>query len=159
MKSIFFVRLCTIIAFSKRFKKRNLLKTFLMNFLMILYVVRSMIFVFHFRIQFSLIRVRNSFFTTEIKIFMLTEIEANEIWFSLNLFHFVIFLTAVFAISLFNIFTWTRIQWSFMLFSQLMIWRANFLKMYWSNWFLKCVIVWMTIWLSMKMIIVVWKYF
>jgi hypothetical protein len=135
--------------FSNRVIFLNFLKTFLMSFLMIRWMIFSMMMIFQVSIHSIFARMRISFLIAEMNIFELTMIEINDSQFVC--FHSIISLTTMLIASLSKISTWARIQWMWISRSQCSILRINVCSRYWSNYFLKYWMTLMTIWQFVNM--------
>ncbi len=100
-----------MIAFSSRVILLNFLKTFLMSFLMIWWIVLSMMMIIQISIHSIFASMRISLLIAEMSIFELTITKVNKSRFAFNCLHSMIFLTAISTVSLSKISTWTKIQW------------------------------------------------
>ncbi len=138
-------------AFSSRVILLNFLRTFLMNFLMIRWVIRSMMMILQISIHSVFARVRISLLIAEMSIFELTMTKIKESRF--DCLHSMIFLTTMSIASLSKISTWVEIQWMWISRSQCSILRIKICNRYWSDCFLKHWMTRIAIWQFVKMMI------
>jgi hypothetical protein len=135
LSSILFVRVWTMTALSDRVILLNFLRTFLMSFLMIRWVIFSMMMILQISVHSVFARVRISFLIAEMSIFELTMIEISDSRF--DYLHSMISLTIISTASLSKTSTWAKIQWMWIFRSHCSILRINACSRYWSNSFLR----------------------
>jgi hypothetical protein len=135
LNSILFVRAWTMIALSDRVILLNFLRTFSMSFLMIRWMILSVMMILHVSIHSIFARVRISLLIAEMNTLELTMTKVSES--RSDCLHSVIFLTVMSIASLSRTSTWTRIQWMWISRSHCSILRINVCSKYWSNCFLK----------------------
>ncbi len=110
-------------------------RTFLMSFLIIRWVIRSMIMILQISIHSVFARMRISFLIAEMNIFELTVTRINES--RSDCFYSMIFLTIMSTASLSRTSTWAKIQCMWISRSQNSILRTSVCSRYWSNCFLR----------------------
>jgi hypothetical protein len=139
-------------ALSNRVIFLNFLKTFLMNFLMIRWVIFSMMMmILQISTHSILARIRISFLIAEMKTLKLIVTKVNESRFWSDCLHSVVFLTAMSTASFSRISTWTRIQWMWISRSLCSILRISVWSKYWSDCFLRNWMIRIAAWQFVKM--------
>ncbi len=129
----------------------NFLRTFLMSFLMIRWVILSMMKILQTSTHSTLARVRISLLIAEMRIFELIVMKTSESRFVY--FHSMIFLTIMLINSLSKTSTWTKIQWMWISWSHFSSFQINVCSRYWFDCFLRHWITRMTTWQFVKIAI------
>jgi hypothetical protein len=139
-------------ALSNRVILLNFLRTFLMSFLMIRWVILSMMMmILQASIHSILARVRISLLIAEMKTLKLVVTKVNESRLWSDCLHSVVSLTVMSIASLSKTSTWARIQWMWISRSLCSILRISVWSRYWSDCFLKNWMTRIAIWQFVKM--------